>query len=1295
MAYLRGWRVSCLRHSEDGVKRPFSVVLEHRDKQEALHFESGAITELLHNDYALIRDRFARIEDVFGCLGVYKSSTYDPVLKAYPSFLVIVTECKLIGKLPLYEVYRINSVRFLCLDKDNYEDESCNEIRKLISSGAFYFAKQLSTGMPYDVTRNTQSYFQHAEGLENFPTNEFSDQRFLWNRGLLTPFYQQGITTANWIYPVICGGFGVSTLYAGLKRAQICVVSRLSTLRPGTRFNVRGVDDNGYVANFVETEVLIYVDNQVLSHVQIRGTVPLFWEQPGLQVGSHKIKILRFHETSLKAFNRHFAEILSRYGETIIVNLMGSKESEDKLSKFYHELWNISEYQSKIGYVAFDYHAVVGSEGVEGVKSLLSRLEYRLSVWGYFHFDGTQVKRRQTGVVRTNCVDCLDRTNALQTMISIMLLRAQFLNALDLLSGTNQYTDRHAQEILQSLWIENGDNVSRIYTGTGALGGDRSRFKNVQRSATRTIKNNFFDGAKQEAMVALVNTCSLVGWQRLVAGQFLPRRLHFLPQSVLQSILDRNADFTRRERLKIFVGTWNVNGGRNTRSLAHMDNDLSDWLFQGQHSWGFRNPNAPPEAFARPTDIFVVGFEEIIDLNASNVVAGRQRSDNQEHWGETLQGMLDVASVTGEPYVLLCTTQMVGVCIFLFVRLGLCEHVRSLFSASIKTGMHGKAGNKGAVAVRFQIGATTLCFCCAHLTAGQSAVRERNAEVSDINQRLLLPPDKRSVPSHDYVFWFGDLNYRIDLPNAEVKNLISKSSWCDLLRSDQLSVHREAKAVFEGFLEGPVRFAPTYKYDLFCDDYDTSEKARCPAWTDRILWRRANLTFKKSSNSARSNEDSEKIALSNLLVYHRTEIKTSDHRPVSAVFDVDIQIVEPEKRRQVVEGELLAAGPGDATVRVRWTSENANAPVSADDIYQSIVELASSAGTIVLTRFHGVDQLMLTFSTPYEAVEAVRCLNGNKVSIETARQQVVLSVCFNSAPSLPVARGGLGCDGLQSFSTALNRFSTDEKTRDWLTQMNSLVAGAEDEYLRTHGPPPDSEVFKPTVSLAHLRLKENVVADEQRRRQRVTILANEDQALIDLWDGEEKPNATAQPAPHACVPPRPPPPSSGSQLPDASILSQLLHPGAALHSAQSCNDLFSDFCDTETKSQNRVPKQPTPTLPGALGSPILRHASARDSPQHPQVTIPTPPPPKRLPPRPPPQPPANSSAAFQPLIDLTTDLPVVSHKMEARGGVPDHPKVMPPPTITPRPPLTPERVAPPIPVRPKHLDNTAPRPEAK
>lgn len=187
-------------------------------------------------------------------------------------------------------------------------------------------------------------------------------------------------------------------------------------------------------------------------------------------------------------------------------------------------------------------------------------------------------------------------------------------------------------------------------------------------------------------------------------GQFLPPRLHFLPQSVLQSILDRNAEFTRCEQLKIFIGTWNVNGGRNVRSLAHRDNDLSDWLLAGrQHYTGYRNPYADSEAFTRPTDIFAVGFEEIIDLNASNVVANKQRSENQRYWGATLQTLFDQASETGEPYVLLCTTQLVGVCIFVFLRFGLCGYVRGLASASVKTGLHAKAGNKGAVAVRFQV----------------------------------------------------------------------------------------------------------------------------------------------------------------------------------------------------------------------------------------------------------------------------------------------------------------------------------------------------------------------------------------------------------------------------------------------------------------------------------------------------------------------------------------------------------------------------------------------------------------
>lgn len=135
-----------------------------------------------------------------------------------------------------------------------------------------------------------------------------------------------------------------------------------------SRFNVRGTNDDGQVANFVETEQVIILDNEVTSYIQTRGSVPLFWEQPGMQVcwisgifidsnkfmvycstdaenckiifqvGPHKVRMSRGYEASKPAFNRHMATIKERYGKQVIVNLLGtnpigSKESEVILSQ--------------------------------------------------------------------------------------------------------------------------------------------------------------------------------------------------------------------------------------------------------------------------------------------------------------------------------------------------------------------------------------------------------------------------------------------------------------------------------------------------------------------------------------------------------------------------------------------------------------------------------------------------------------------------------------------------------------------------------------------------------------------------------------------------------------------------------------------------------------------------------------------------------------------------------------------------------------------------------------------------
>ncbi|EDO26609.1 predicted protein, partial [Nematostella vectensis] len=99
------------------------------------------------------------------------------------------------------------------------------------------------------------------------------------------------------------------------------------------RYGFRGTDDDGHVANFVETEQMIALDDMITSFVQTRGSVPVFWEQPGIQVGSHKVKLSRGFEAASAAFDRHLTTQKGLYGDVCIVNLLGMKEGENALSR--------------------------------------------------------------------------------------------------------------------------------------------------------------------------------------------------------------------------------------------------------------------------------------------------------------------------------------------------------------------------------------------------------------------------------------------------------------------------------------------------------------------------------------------------------------------------------------------------------------------------------------------------------------------------------------------------------------------------------------------------------------------------------------------------------------------------------------------------------------------------------------------------------------------------------------------------------------------------------------------------
>ncbi|XP_076974961.1 synaptojanin-1 isoform X1 [Tamandua tetradactyla] len=951
MAFSKGFRIY---HKLDPP--PFSLIVETRHKEECLMFESGAVAVLSSAEKEAIKGTYSKVMDAYGLLGVLRLNLGDTMLH----YMVLVTGCMSVGKIQESEVFRVTSTEFISLRVDSSDEDRISEVRKVLNSGNFYFAWSAS-GISLDLSLNAHRSMQEHT----------TDNRFFWNQSLHLHLKHYGVNCDDWLLRLMCGGVEIRTIYAAHKQAKACLISRLSCERAGTRFNVRGTNDDGHVANFVETEQVVYLDDSVSSFIQIRGSVPLFWEQPGLQVGSHRVRMSRGFEANAPAFDRHFRTLKSLYGKQIIVNLLGSKEGEHMLSKAFQSHLKASEHAADIQMVNFDYHQMVKGGKAEKLHSVLKPQVQKFVDYGFFYYNGSEVQRCQSGTVRANCLDCLDRTNSVQAFLGLEMLTKQ-LEVLGLAEKPQLVT--RFQEVFRSMWSVNGDSISKIYAGTGALEG-KAKLKDGARSVTRTIQNNFFDSSKQEAIDVLLLGNTLNSDLADKARALLTTGSLRASSKVLKSMCENFYKYSKTKKIRVCVGTWNVNGGKQFRSIAFKNQTLTDWLLDAPKLAGIQEFQ---DKRSKPTDIFAIGFEEMVELNAGNIV--NASTTNQKLWAVELQKTIS----RDNKYVLLASEQLVGVCLFVFTRPQHAPFIRDVAMDTVKTGMGGATGNKGAVAIRMLFHTTSLCFVCSHFAAGQSQVKERNEDFVEIARKLSFPMG-RMLFSHDYVFWCGDFNYRIDLPNEEVKELIRQQNWDSLIAGDQLINQKNAGQIFRGFLEGKMTFAPTYKYDLFSDDYDTSEKCRTPAWTDRVLWRRRKWPFDRSAEDLELPntrfQDESKVLYTwtpgTLLHYGRAELKTSDHRPVVAMIDIDIFEVEAEERQNIYKEVITKQGPPDGTVLVSIKSSLPENNFFDDALIDELLQQFANFGEVILIRFVE-DKMWVTFLEGSSALSALS-LNGKEL----------------------------------------------------------------------------------------------------------------------------------------------------------------------------------------------------------------------------------------------------------------------------------------------------------------------------
>ncbi|KAK2045422.1 hypothetical protein LZ31DRAFT_464476 [Colletotrichum somersetense] len=384
------------------------------------------------------------------------------------------------------------------------------------SSRSFFFSYD------FDITRRwtSRSTWQSDE----VPLHERVDPTFFWNRNTLKPFVEAGQDAL--ILPLMQGFIGqksfvvdssppqqdagpgdsveLSTLKhpnseipsppsekvrdpvdlrSTEKKFLLTIISRRSTQRAGLRYLRRGIDEQGYVANAVETEQILSSttwdkSSKIYSFLQIRGSIPLFFTQSPVSLKPAPV-IQHSPEANYNATKKHLERLRTEYGGLQIVNLVEKHGVEATVGNQYQKTvrqLNEEEFKSQgeaVTFEWFDFHSACRGMKFENVSQLLETLRDKLEGFGSTIAEEGQVKTKQQGVLRTNCMDCLDRTNVCQSSFGRFMLEAQLrAEGYDLAAQVDQQT-----QWFNTLWADNGDAVSKQYASTAAMKGDYTRTK--------------------------------------------------------------------------------------------------------------------------------------------------------------------------------------------------------------------------------------------------------------------------------------------------------------------------------------------------------------------------------------------------------------------------------------------------------------------------------------------------------------------------------------------------------------------------------------------------------------------------------------------------------------------------------------------------------------------------------------------------------------------------------------------------------------------------------------------------
>ncbi|KAM9681397.1 phosphatidylinositol-3-phosphatase SAC1 [Dama dama] len=406
----------------------------------------------------------------------------------------------------------------------------------VLSMDGFYFSTT------YDLTHTLQRLSNTSPEFQEMSLLERADQRFVWNGHLLRELSAQP-EVHRFALPVLHGFITMHSCSINGKYFDWILISRRSCFRAGVRYYVRGIDSEGHAANFVETEQIVHYSGSRASFVQTRGSIPLYWSQrPNLKY--KPLPLINKVANHMDGFQRHFDSQIIIYGKQVIINLVNQKGSEKPLEQAFATMVS-SLGNGMIRYIAFDFHKECKNMRWDRLSILLDQVAEMQDELSYFLVDPAGlVLSTQEGVFRSNCMDCLDRTNVIQSLLARRSLQAQLQRLGVLHVGQKLEEQDEFEKIYKNAWADNANACAKQYAGTGALKTDFTRTgKRTQlglimdgwNSLIRYYKNNFSDGFRQDSIDLFLGNYS-VDELESHSPLSVPRDLKFLALPIIMVV---------------------------------------------------------------------------------------------------------------------------------------------------------------------------------------------------------------------------------------------------------------------------------------------------------------------------------------------------------------------------------------------------------------------------------------------------------------------------------------------------------------------------------------------------------------------------------------------------------------------------------------------------------------------------------------------------------------------------------------------------------------------------------------